>query len=288
MPVVLKKDIENAFASITIQELKEKHFDPNWHFHPHYQIFTVLESNGTRFIGDDIKVFKAGDTVFLGPDLPHLWRNDKSYFEGNSESEAQGLVLYFTDDFLGKDFFEKPEMQLIKNLLEQSKRGISWNSKSNQIIIKYLKIILNLSGFDRILKLLELLHVLSQDKDFSFITNEGYANSHKISETERMQKVHDFVIKNYKNEIKLKGIAENINMSEAAFCRYFKKRANKTFTDFVNEIRVGNACRMLTEQKHSISEICYESGFNTISNFNQIFKKIIQKTPSEYLKALKN
>jgi AraC-like DNA-binding protein len=287
MPVVLKKDIENAFASITVQELHEKHFDPNWHFHPHYQIFTVLNSNGTRFIGDDIAVFNTGDTVFLGPDLPHLWRNDKAYFEGTATSEAHGLVLYFTDDFLGKDFFEKPEMHLIKNLLEHSKRGISWSEKSNKLIIGYLKEILILNGFDRILKLLELLHLLSQDKNYTFITKEGYANSHKVSETERMQKVHDFVLKNFKTEIKLQEISETISMSEAAFCRYFKKRANKTFTDFVNEIRIGNACKMIAEQKYSISEICFESGFNTISNFNHQFKKIVHKTPSEYLKALK-
>lgn len=288
MPVVLEKNIGSQQDSVTILDLRESFFDPNWHFHPHYQLFTVLEGTGTRFIGDSIQYFEAGDTVFLGPNLPHLWRSDKMYFENNSTLKTHGIVLYFTEDFLGSDFFEKSEMSVLNALLKNSSRGLVWSGKTKQHVIERLLELRNIKGFKRILILLDLLHSLSQSKDYQFITNENYTNLHKLSETERMQKVYEYVSKNFKDTIKLSDIAEKVNMSEAAFCRYFKKRTNRSFVDFVNEIRIGNACKLLSQNTLNVSGICFESGFNTISNFNFHFKKIVGKTPSEYARALKN
>lgn len=288
MPVVLEKNIGSQQDSVTILDLRESFFDPNWHFHPHYQLFTVLEGTGTRFIGDSIQYFEAGDTVFLGPNLPHLWRSDKMYFENNSTLKTHGIVLYFTEDFLGSDFFEKSEMSVLNALLKNSSRGLVWSGKTKQHVIERLLELRNIKGFKRILILLDLLHSLSQSKDYQFITNENYTNLHKLSETERMQKVYEYVSKNFKDTIKLSDIAEKVNMSEAAFCRYFKKRTNRSFVDFVNEIRIGNACKLLSQNALNVSGICFESGFNTISNFNFHFKKIVGKTPSEYARALKN
>ncbi|OYU68218.1 MAG: AraC family transcriptional regulator [Cytophagaceae bacterium BCCC1] len=288
MPVVLEKNIGSQQDSVTVLDLRESFFDPNWHFHPHYQLFTVLEGTGTRFIGDSIQYFEAGDTVFLGPNLPHLWRSDKMYFENNSTLKTHGIVLYFTEDFLGSDFFEKSEMSVLNALLKNSSRGLVWSGKTKQHIIERLLELRNIKGFKRILILLDLLHSLSQSKDYQFITNENYTNLHKLSETERMQKVYEYVSKNFKDTIKLSDIAEKVNMSEAAFCRYFKKRTNRSFVDFVNEIRIGNACKLLSQNTLNVSGICFESGFNTISNFNFHFKKIVGKTPSEYARALKN
>jgi AraC-like DNA-binding protein len=288
MPVVLEKNIGSQQDSVTVLDLRESFFDPNWHFHPHYQLFTVLEGTGTRFIGDSIQYFEAGDTVFLGPNLPHLWRSDKMYFENNSTLKTHGIVLYFTEDFLGSDFFEKSEMSVLNALLKNSSRGLVWSGKTKQHVIDRLLDLRNIKGFKRILILLDLLHSLSQSKDYQFITNENYTNLHKLSETERMQKVYEYVSKNFKDTIKLSDIAEKVNMSEAAFCRYFKKRTNRSFVDFVNEIRIGNACKLLSQNTLNVSGICFESGFNTISNFNFHFKKIVGKTPSEYARALKN
>jgi AraC-like DNA-binding protein len=288
MPVVLEKNIGSQQDSVTVLDLRESFFDPNWHFHPHYQLFTVLEGTGTRFIGDSIQYFEAGDTVFLGPNLPHLWRSDKMYFENNSTLKTHGIVLYFTEDFLGSDFFEKSEMSVLNAFLKNSSRGLVWSGKTRQHVTERLLELRNIKGFKRILILLDLLHSLSQSKDYQFITNENYTNLHKLSETERMQKVYEYVSKNFKDTIKLSDIAEIVNMSEAAFCRYFKKRTNRSFVDFVNEIRIGNACKLLSQNTLNVSGICFESGFNTISNFNFHFKKIVGKTPSEYARALKN
>ena len=121
---LLKKTLESQVYSFEVQELRQSHFDSSWHFHPHYQLFTVFEGNGTRFIGDDIQHFEAGDTVFLGPNIPHLWRSEKAYFEQNPDLQTHGIVVYFTEDFLGNNFFEKSEMYKLKQLLLNGKRGM--------------------------------------------------------------------------------------------------------------------------------------------------------------------
>lgn len=284
MKPLLKKSLESLNQSYIVRTLKEPHFDPNWHFHPHFQLFTVIEGTGTRFIGDDIRHFEAGDTVFLGPNMPHLWRSDRAYFERDSNLQTQGIVVYFTEDFLGKDFFEKPEMYALKQLLIKSRQGLDIQKGMKQILVEGLKELVTLSGFDGVLKLLSMLHKLAQSNDYQFITSINYENTHKISETERMRLVHECVMKHYKEKISLSEVAALANMAEAAFCRYFKSRTNKTFSDFVSEIRIGHACKLLMDTKMSIAQVCYESGFNTVSNFNCQFKAIKGTTPKQYQK----
>ena len=284
MKTLIKKTLESPLQSFVVKELKEPHFDPNWHFHPHYQLFTVVEGTGTRFIGDDIRPFSVGDTVFLGPNMPHLWRSDRAYFEKDSGLKTQGIVVYFTADFLGKDFFEKPEMYALKHLFETGERGLDIQGKMRQLVKKELKELTLTSGFDSILKLLSLLQKLAQSNDYQYITSIGYENTHKLSETERMRLVHEYVLKHYKEKISLSAVASLANMTGAAFCRYFKNRTNKTFSEFVSEIRIGHACKLLLEDKVSIAQICYESGFNTVSNFNNQFKMLKGKSPKQYQK----
>ena len=284
MKPLLKKTLDSPNQSYIIKSLKDAYFDPNWHFHPHYQLFTVVEGTGTRFIGDDIRHFEAGDSVFLAPNMPHLWRSDPAYFDKDSTLKVQGIVVYFTADFLGKDFFEKPEMYGLKQLFINSERGLSLSNSLNETIVKDLKELEKLNGFEGILKLLSILQKLAQSNDYQHIASISYENTHKISETERMRLVHEYVLKHYKEKISLSAVATLTNMTKAAFCRYFKNRTNKTFSEFVSEIRIGHACKMLLADKVSIAQICYESGFNTVSNFNSQFKALKGKSPKQFQK----
>jgi AraC-like DNA-binding protein len=288
MKPALLKNIESPVSSLTIQKLEEPHFDPNWHFHPHYQLFTVLEGTGSRLIGDSIQHFEPGDTVFLGPDVPHLWRSEAPYFEKDSPLLTRGIVLYFKEDFLGKEFLSKPEMSSIEQLFAESKRGIAYSGKTRSIIHKELHELLACDGFERIIKTLSLLHLLSHSTDGRPITSLGYTNTFKVSETERMQKVQNYVWQHFKDEIRLGEAASLAGMSEAAFCRYFRTRANKTFTDFVSEVRISQACKLLVETADTVSQIAYDSGFDTLSNFNRNFKKITGQTPREYRQAYRS
>ena len=284
MKPLLEKSIESLNQSFLVKKLQEPFFDPNWHFHPHYQLFTVIKGTGTRFIGDDIRHFEEGDTVFLGPNMPHLWRSDRNYFEKESQLQTEGIVVYFKEDFLGNDFFEKPEMFDIKSFLKNSERGLDLTGTLGEEMVRDLKELLGLTGFEGISKLLNILHKLSITNDYQYISSSNYTNTHKISETERMRIVHEYVLKHFKENINLSTVASLSNMTEAAFCRYFKSRTNKTFSDFVKEIRIGNACKILQDENKSISQTCYESGYNTVSNFNNQFKSLKGVSPLQYQK----
>lgn len=284
MKPLLEKSIESLNQSYLVKKLQEPFFDPNWHFHPHYQLFTVIKGTGTRFIGDDIRHFEEGDTVFLGPNMPHLWRSDRNYFEKESQLQTEGIVVYFKEDFLGNDFFEKPEMFDIKSFLKNSERGLDITGTLGAEMVRDLNELLGLTGFEGISKLLNILHKLSVTNDYQYISSTNYTNTHKISETERMRIVHEYVLKHFKENINLSTVASLSNMTEAAFCRYFKSRTNKTFSDFVKEIRIGNACKMLQDENKSISQTCYESGYNTVSNFNNQFKSLKGVSPLQYQK----
>jgi AraC-like DNA-binding protein len=284
MKPLLEKSIENLNQSYLVKTLKEPFFDPNWHFHPHYQLFTVIKGTGTRFIGDDIRHFNVGDTVFLAPNMPHLWRSDREYFEKDSQLMTEGIVVYFKEDFLGSEFFEKPEMYDIKMLLKKSERGLDLTGTLKEELVDDLKKLPAVNGFQGIIKLLGILDKLSKSTDYQYIASTTYSNTHKISETERMRLVHEYVLKHFKENINLSTVASLSNMTDAAFCRYFKSRTNKTFSDFVKEIRIGNACKMLQDENKSISQTCYESGYNTVSNFNNQFKSLKGISPKQYQK----
>ncbi len=281
MRALLKKSV-SSIHSFIVKEFSDSFFDPNWHFHPEYQLFYVLEGNGTRFVGDSIKAFMPGDMVFLGPNVPHLWRSDDYYFHKNNPLPAHGIVIYFKEDFLGRDFFEKQDMALIKHLFERSNRGLEITGETKSRIADKMRQLVNKEGFESVLSLLDILHTLSLSEEYQYISSLGFTNAYKESETERMHKVHEYVMQNFRQEISLEKVAALANMAPSAFCRYFKARANKTFSDFVSEIRIGHACRLLIEEKLSVSQIAYECGFRTISNFNRQFKEIVKESPLKY------
>lgn len=285
----LRKDIEPVAASFIVKDLVEAHFDPNWHFHPHYQLFLVVEGTGTRFIGDSIKPFGPGDLVFLGPNLPHLWRSDQAYFERPSELVTRGIVVYFSEDFLGADFLAKPEMSLLRQLFQHARQGLEWTGHTRIRAATALRELAKQAvGFDRIISFLTFLNNLSHATDYRFLTSPGYTNTVKPSETDRMQLVHDYVLEHFPDDLSLDTIADLAGMTPPAFCRYFKARANKTFSEFVAEVRIGHACKLLMLGKLTVTQISFESGFRTLSNFNRQFKTITGQTPSTYVKTYRD
>lgn len=277
----------NAFL---IKYLNAPHFDPNWHFHKEYQLFVVLEGSGTRFIGDSIKSFSEGDMVFSGPNLPHLWRSDDKYFEKGKELFTRGIVVYFNEFFLGAPLLEKEELSLVRQLFEHAKKGMEIFGDTNVKLQRMLKELLNLKGVESLIQLLKILNVMATTKEYRFIANSGYINSHKESDKTRMNIVHEYVMKNFKRKISLEEVSALAYMTPTSFSRYFKTRANKSFSTFLSEIRTGHACKLLLEDKMNITQICYECGFRTLSNFNKQFKEITNTTPlkykKEYLKVL--
>ncbi len=267
-----------------VKYLSAPYFDPNWHFHSEYQLFLVQKGTGTRFIGDHVSPFKAGDLVFTGPNLPHLWQSDLEYFNGDQEYITEGIVIYFPENFLGKDFLNKKEMYKIKHLFQKAQRGMVIYGESSNQATAILNRLLEVEDFDRILTLLNLLNLLANTSEYKLLASEGYSNSLKENDTDRMNRVHAYVMKNFREKISLDEVAAIANMSPSSFSRYFKIHANKTFSDFLTEIRIGYSCKLLISQTIDISQVCYESGFNTLSNFNRQFKAVTHYNPLEYRK----
>lgn len=262
--------------------LKEAIFDPNWHFHSEYQLFMVLKGTGTRFIGDNVQPFKAGGITFTGPDLPHLWRSDQDVMNNNTKNKCEGIVVYFNEKFLGESLLQKEEAIRIRQLFKKSLRGLEVTGKTSKTVQKLLSNLLVLKGFDSVIELLKILNILSQTIEIQPLASPGYTNTLKEGDTARMNSVYAYVMKNFKQKMSVSELAELTNMTPTSFSRYFRIHANKSFSEFVSEIRIGHACKLLIEKKMSSSQACYESGYGTLSNFNRQFKAQTQTTPTDY------
>jgi len=254
-----------------------------WHYHPEIELVIILKSTGTRFIGDSIEKFQEGEVVLIGKNVPHMWLNDEAYFEPDSTLEAEAFAIHFTRDFLGEGFFDIPEMKQLSNLLNRANRGIKFNALNKECVERIMNLI-NYDSTTRIFKTIEILVSLSKQEDYELLSSATYVNDFQQTDNSRMDKIYAYVFENFNDGISASDVAEMTGMNKSAFSRYFKKVNRKSFTRYLNEIKVGYACRLLLENKESITSIAYLSGFNNISNFNRQFRTIHKMAPSSYLK----
>lgn len=265
-----------------MRHLREKHFDPVWHAHSEYQLFVVLEGTGTRFIGDSIKSFRPGELVFSGPNLPHLWRSDEAYFSKKSSLLTEGIVIYFNEQFLGDHIMDKEEMAGLRKLFARAMRGLEFYGAPRQQIIALMRELLELRGIKSVIHLLQILEIMAGTKSYHYISSRPYQDEYNQHETDRLNLVYEYVLKNFRRKITLDEMAALLHMTPTSFSRFFTARNNKPFSKFVSEIRIKHACKLLTETDDTIAHICYECGFNTLSNFNRQFKEFMLKKPAEY------
>ncbi|HLL43906.1 MAG TPA: helix-turn-helix domain-containing protein, partial [Segetibacter sp.] len=241
-----------------------------------------LEGTGTRFIGDSIKAFRPGELIFTGPHLPHLWRSDEAYFEKKSNLSTSGIVIYFNENFLGDHIMEKEEMVMLKKLFTKSMRGLEFYGQKKSHVIKMMQELTEMQGIQSVIHLLRILEILSFTKEYHYISSRAYNDVFNQNETDRLNQVYEYVLKNFRRKILLEELADLLCMTPTSFSRFFTMKNNKPFSKFVAEIRIKHACKLLTETEDSISQICYECGFNTLSNFNKQFKDIMLKKPTQY------
>ena len=288
MKTALHKSAIPPSQIFVIKHLEEKHFDPIWHAHSEYQIFVVLEGTGTRFIGDSIKSFKPGELILTGPHLPHVWRSDEIYFEKKSPHQVSGIVIYLNENFLGDHILEKEEMLALKKLFAKSIRGLEFYGQKKLEVIKLMQELTQMQGIHSVIHLLHILEILAVTKEYHYISSKPYDDMFNQNETDRLNKVYEYAFKNFRKKVLLEEISELLHMTPTSFSRYFTMKNNKTFSRFIAEIRIKHACEMLTETDESVAQICYDCGFNTLSNFNKQFKEIMSKKPSEYKREFMN
>ncbi|MEP6845959.1 MAG: AraC family transcriptional regulator [Panacibacter sp.] len=281
----LQTDISNFLNSyIAVIERNEPYFKSPFHFHPELELVYVKESHGKRIIGDKLDTFTNGDMVFLGSNLPHVWLNDETYYREFTYLHAKSIVVYFNRDVFSKKFYELKESTKINDLFSRASRGIKIIGSTQKKIADKLEKLTRKKDFDRIISLMELLNILATSKDIEYITNEGYTGTTLQTKTDRLSEVYKYITTNYFNEISLDEISKVANLSPTAFCRLFKQRTNRHFIEYLNEVRISNACKLLLETNLNVSEIAFQCGYKTLSNFNKIFRKTTGLSPKEYRK----
>jgi AraC-like DNA-binding protein len=266
-----------------------KYFDYNfyptpWHYHPEYEIVMVTESTGKRFIGDHISDFGPGNLAFLGPNIPHTYRNDDKYYVEGSKLRAKSIVIHFTEASLGNDFLDLPEARLLHKLFDRSLYGLDIRGATHQRISKKLFDIVSFSGLKRWLCLVDILSDLAESKNLAAITKTTHIGYNE-KESKRLCNVFDWVTTNFEKEIKLSEAAEVAQMNEHAFSRFFSMRTRKTFSGFVQELRLQKAAKLLVENDMTITQVCYECGYNNVSNFNRQFLNHYEMNPMKYRKT---
>ncbi|MDB4927324.1 AraC family transcriptional regulator [Mucilaginibacter sp.] len=286
-PQLLKvsNDLIHSFSS---RQDKVPYINNRWHYHPEVELIYFKKGNGTQFVGDSIQRFQSGDVVLLGANLPHYWRFDDVYFEDEANNLADVSVIHFCDNFWGDAFLNLPENAVIRNILQKAKRGIQVTGDEKQQLGKLVETIVLTEGPKKIMLLMEALMEIGSSKQTKIISSIGSRNDFHQSENDRINAIYDYSIANFKRKISMEEMAAIANISPNSFCRYFKSRTRKTYSQFINEIRVGHACKLLIENKINVKQICYESGFHNFASFHKYFKSITGKSPLSYQKAVFN
>lgn len=252
-------------------------FEFKWHYHPEYELTLITSGTGKRLVGDSYQNFESGDLVLLGPGLPHTWSSSK--VKGKSSSS---VVIQFSEVFM-KSFLHLPEFKRIENLLTLSSRGLFF--KDNKAVRDQLEKLPKLSGVERITSLINILQKLSTLKPDK-ISSEYFSAVKGRENENRINKVCQYIQRNAANMITLDHAAALIHLSPTAFCKFFKRVTGKTFSDYVNDIRVGNACHLLTESDKAVGDIAFEAGFESLTYFNRVFVKKKSITPRRFRESI--
>lgn len=253
-----------------------------WHYHPEIELIFLYKGSGKRQIGSNISYFTDGDLILIGSDLPHCGMTNE-----NTKNDYE-VVIQFSMDFLGSQLWKAPEMMRISALLEKAKSGIVYGEEVKKALKSKIDALTETSSLTKLMILVEILDQLSHTQDYKILNASKYYLQTQKEDNDRISVIFNYVKDHFKEQITLETVSELSNMTVPSFCRYFKKITNKTFTQFVNEYRITHSLKLLAEQPMSITEVCFDSGFNNFSYFNKTFKEHTQKSPSQYRKEFSN
>lgn len=253
-----------------------------WHHHPEIELVYVEAINGIRHVGRDISVFTESDLVLIGSNVPHL------NFDYGIQTECRQLVVQMRENFLQNTILPVPEFENIKKLLERSYLGLSFSGETKSTVIEKLNNIKDKNSFDSLIGLIEILQTLAGSDEVKELNKEDTRIKWFMNDKIRMGTIYDYIHENYDKKPNVNEIAKIVSLSTPAFCRYFKKQTNMTFTDFVNNYRISQA-KIFLLKDYSVTEVCFQVGFESLSYFNKLFKQHTGETPSEFRKKhLKN
>jgi AraC-like DNA-binding protein len=282
-PVLLKVPCGPSH-SFSLRQDVNPYFYNQWHYHEELELTCIRQGAGTRIVGDHIGNFRAGDLVLLGSNLPHFWRSEDKYFKEDNTGLCESTVVHFSPGLLAPTFNHLPEFADIQALFSRARRGLCITGPSRQQVGGLMEDLFGVEGLERLLLLIRILQVIATSPHTTYLSSLGFSYSLNESDTQRLAKVYNYTLANFSRKIFLEEVAAIANLTPNAFCRYFKNHTRKTYSQFLLEIRVGHACKLLIEDKMSIGQICLESGFQDPSNFNRYFKAITRQSPKAFLK----
>lgn len=285
-PQLLKvpKGLQKSFS---IRRDVVLYFYNRWHYHPELELIHIEQGSGTQFVGDNIRSFQSGDLLLIGPNLPHYWRCDEKYFQRESKLYAQATVVHFSEDIFGKAFLGLPENKAIYDLLLKARLGLKVLGEGTDQVKALLHDLLNQADGNSVISLLQILEKLAHCSEINLLSDTQYQNEYDQYDTDRINHIYQYSISNFQKKISIDEIAEVANISPHSFCRYFKSRSRKTYSQFLLELRISHACKLLSESRLSVAQVCFESGFNNFANFNKYFKIHTGKSPMQYQKEFR-
>lgn len=270
--------------TIIVQQDVQPYFYPHLHRHEEIQLTWVQQGEGTLIADNNMHAFKANDIFWLGANQPHLFKSDPIYFLPKSDKNIQAIVLFFNPKGALEALFSLPEMSNVKRFLQQNPNGFKIPSGMTEAIAEKLNLIYELTGVEQMIHFMDLLRLLSGIETLEALSEGARPKIYSDNEGLRMSNIYNFIIQEYEKPITLEEAASKAYMTPHAFCRYFKKHTGHTFLSFLNEVRINEACKKLTNDSPiGIAQVAYSCGFNSITNFNRIFKRIKGQSPSEYL-----
>jgi AraC-like DNA-binding protein len=270
----IKRLAGSSFRILVNPKLNDFYY---WHFHPEFELTFIVAPNGTRRVGNHVGDFEGSDLVFIGSNIPHL------NFDYGIKTEYEKVVLQIKEDFFKNDFITTPELASIYQLFENSKKVICFHGTVKDKIGKRLQKIHLLSHFEQFIEVLSLFQILASSHEMIFLHDKPFENLYNNKEQLRLKVVYKFIEENYQRAVSIEEISYLTHLSKAAFCRYFKKMTRLTFTEFLNQYRIEQAKRLLKSDKN-VTETCYECGFESLSYFNRIFKKVVGQNPIQFKK----
>ncbi len=287
MGLILEKVPVSSIRSFSLKEEILPYIKIGWHFHPEYELTFFTESTGKRCIGDHTDNLKPGDLLLIGPNLPHFMRNDPIYYEGHPDLRIRAIVVHFHPDFLGKTFFDRIELNELRQLLHRSRQGIAFGPEVADKVGPKMENLLKLDGFPQLRLLLDILYDLTQGSG-QLLASVNFRNTFREHDGNRIDRVYHYLLGHFQGDVQLSEVAGLVSMNTSAFCKFIKMRTGRTFTQVLNEIRIGHACKLLMKPGFSATEACYQSGFNNQSYFNRKFKELTDMTPRQYQRNFKS
>lgn len=265
----------------TLFSRSKKEFDFPLHCHEEFELNFIKNAGGAkRIIGDHVEEITDLELVLVGPNLQHGWFTHKC-----KEKIIKEITIQFHRDLFDEKFLHRNQMSYIKSMFQQSSRGILFSKTTTLSIMPRILELTQKHGFDSVLELMSLLHDLSTSRNFRILSADSFNTEPHPYNSRRIEKIMNHLKDNFSQNISLTDAAKIAGMTEVSLSRFFKQRTGKTYIDTLNEVRLGNASRMLIDTTHSINEVAYKCGFNNISNFNRLFKKKKDSTPKEFREA---